>query len=308
MVYSFLGDLMKKLEIPLDSIPNHELSNTDVLFLPIHKKKSIQMTLRKLPVATAKAYSDTVIKRTFVLNGQLDPKHYTIPSYINLLHTYRGNIQNTCLEDRQRLINELYKEAFINGIVSEQSFDKLYIPSDKDFNGNVVNRDVPIRQENRQRAKCLTCPTQIQERIDALFQIKLDTYKKKKKLYETEKEIYNKNEETEKLLVSIYTTWKNKETNTNNLPTINETIVTSFQYLRGKITYDIIKDSLSKLHNDKLKDFVHTRSERSVSKGGKVTYLNVPNNKKDLVDKLLEMHTTACKDRVHPDEPIEPTL
>ena len=76
----------------------------DAVLLPSHKKKAIILTLSKLPIATSRAYSDHVIKKAFMLNGQLDLENQLVPCLENCLNTYRGNIGGTCLEDGKELI------------------------------------------------------------------------------------------------------------------------------------------------------------------------------------------------------------
>ena len=127
-----------------------------VLNLPSHKKKAVLSTVSKLPIATSRAYSDQTIKKAFLLNSQLDVSHKLVPSLNNLMHTYRGNIEGTCLTSKERLVGYMYEECYTTGIVSEESFENLNIPKDYTSTGDVVDRDVGISQENCQRAKVLT--------------------------------------------------------------------------------------------------------------------------------------------------------
>lgn len=76
----------------------------------------------------------------------------------------RGDIQNTCLTSGDELIKRLYEEAYTQGMITELTFDSMNIPLDKKTSGDIVDRNVGIQLENRQRSKVLSSVTQIQER------------------------------------------------------------------------------------------------------------------------------------------------
>ena len=110
------------LQTAIDSLENENNSssvNGRRLNLPSHKKKAIIATTSKLPIATSHAYTDAHIKKAFVLNGQLDISHNLVPSLNGLLNTYRGDIEGTCLTDKESLIEGMYSEVFTDGIGSE---------------------------------------------------------------------------------------------------------------------------------------------------------------------------------------------
>lgn len=105
-------------------------------------------TASKLPIATHRAYDDNVIKEAFVVNGQLDSESRLVPSFENLIHTYRGNIKGTCLEKREELVEGMYEEGCTTGIIHENTFDELNIPKDKKSDGDIVEQNFGISQEN----------------------------------------------------------------------------------------------------------------------------------------------------------------
>lgn len=48
------------------------------------------------------------------------------------------------------------------------------------------------------------------------------------------------------------------------------------------------------------------RSEINICRGGKVTYLGVPNNKSALITKMIELRTVQPKSRMYPQYPTKP--
>ena len=102
-IFSNLQDSINKLEkVTITDVST--LRETNCLNLPLHKKKAILFTVAKIPIAASRAYSDTNIKKGFVLNGQLDYEHKLLPSLDNCLNTFRGNIGGTCLENKKVLV------------------------------------------------------------------------------------------------------------------------------------------------------------------------------------------------------------
>ena len=108
-VYSNLDHSLSLLEANANALKRQNVvtatdSSMDALLLPNHKNKAILFTLSKLPIATSIVLSDTSIKNSFVLNGQLDITHNLVPSFDQLLNIYRGNIKNTCLQNKETII------------------------------------------------------------------------------------------------------------------------------------------------------------------------------------------------------------
>ena len=286
------------------------------LHLPSHKKKAIILTLAKLPIAASRAYSVHVIKKAFMLNGQLDIDHQLVPSLENCCNTYRGNIRGTCLEERKELIERLYERTFTEGMVEETRFDEMGIPKDTNIYGTTINREFTITNENRQRSKCLTSETQIQERLSKVLKAKLVVYHKKMNLYENEEKEYERNKVCEKKLIDLYNEYINKENqalvNNSNTPTTSTSPIQSehaqsFSSLLNKLTYPMVKDHNGRTNILKcnMKSFVRVCSERTV-KNGKITYLNVPELKDDLLKKLIELSNLEPNNKVHNTLPILP--
>lgn len=319
MVYSYLSEEFDRLEVHNidDDLDN---SNCPVLVLPAHKKQAIKLTLAKIPVATSRAYGDEVIKKAFVLNGQLDPKHKVVPSFKNLLNTYRGNVAGTCLENRQAMMDELYEECFTRGIISEESFERMGVPADKAWDGTTVDRNFPIRQENRQRAKCLSNNVQKLLRKQLIMDSRMVMYNRAKSLFDKEELVFNENKKCEMSFVKIFKLWKQHNiadtiTNDNTTPATENPSTSnnlrsilptehegpsSFQELSGWLTYEILTKYQTKVSKSELRSFLMVRSERSVTHKGKITYLDVPNSSKaeimklviDVKDKYLNIYST----------------
>ena len=142
-IYSHLTQVFSNLE-------NNSNPNKDSLFLPIHKKKAVLITLAKLYIATFNAYSETVIKKASMLNSQIDLIHQLVPSIQNCLNTYSGDIRETYLEKQDKIVATLFEEVHTNGMVSKETFNSLEVPPDMNNFGMVVRRDFDIRNENCQ--------------------------------------------------------------------------------------------------------------------------------------------------------------
>ena len=288
----------------------------DSLHLPSHKRKAILFTISKLPIAASRAYADHVIKKAFMLNGQLDIDNQVVPSLDNCLNTYRGDMAGTCLMEKKKLIESLYEHAYTNGMIEDSEMDKLNIPKDSDCHGRIIHRDFTISNENRQRAKCLNSTTQIEERRSLVVAARMAVYKKKLGLHEAEQKEYNNNKVCELKLLSLYNDHicklqlrKEMENTTASIPsTHKEHIHTLFSSMSDRITYKIVKEYKGKDNILKcdLKAFVRVRSERMV-RNGKVTYQNVSDRKEELLVQLIEMRNAAVKQRIHgaaPELPI----
>ena len=102
-----------------------------------------------MPIATSRAYSEAIIKKAFIINGQLDPHLKVVPSYEGLMNTYRGDTKGTCLENKEKLFSILYEEVFLKGMASKSTLDSLNVPHDINPNGELVDRDIGIQLENQ---------------------------------------------------------------------------------------------------------------------------------------------------------------
>ena len=298
--------------IAMENGSTAEHPDMPVLKLQNHKKKAILSTAAKLPIATACAYSDNIIKTAFIVNGQIDLFHKLVPSLTNLLNTYRGNFEMTnCFKNKENLIEMFYEEAFTTGMVSELTLDKYQIPTDMNFNGEIVSRDVGIQLENRQRSKVLSCQAQIQARYEYLFQTKMKEHKKTVSLFNAEDKTYNDNEICETKILRYFTNGTPQQTNistnstsaTENQSTTNG--FTSFNEIADILRYDEVTKYRSSLLKDEMLCFVQVRSEKKI-RSGKISYLNVPKNKPEIFESLWKLHNAPIKPRLFPTYPSEP--
>ena len=132
----------------LETKINH-LEYCNVMLLPSHKKKAILTTVSKLLSLTGKSHSLSNVKKGIILNGQIDSVDKLVPSLCGTLNTYRGNINNTCLKDKQWIFDKFYEEMYTTGVIKECTFDSLSVPIDTNRDGFPVERDHAIHQENR---------------------------------------------------------------------------------------------------------------------------------------------------------------
>ena len=295
---------------------SNDPTSSDFLHLLSHKKKAVILTLAKLPIATARAYSDHVIKKAFMINGQLDLDHQLVPCLESCLNTYRGNISGTCLEQRSTLIESLYENTYTQGIVDEGVFDNMGIPKDVDCRGDIINRDFSITNESRQRSKCLTSDTQVKERRAIVLESKMVIYRRKLALFEAEEKEYGNNKVCEMKLVTLFEEVQRKEienndedtnTSASTLPTSRECSTNTFNCMCNRLTYHMVKGYKGKVTILKcdMKAFIRVRSERLV-RNGKITYLNVPDLKDDLLVKLVHIRNIAITSKVHEVPPALP--
>ena len=142
-------------------------------------------------------------------------------------------------------------------------------------------------------------------------------YRKKLNQFEVEDKDYKRNEECEKKLMTIYDSIINGR-NTNNHNTTNA-ITTSYQATESEhftaafgsmsdmITYDMVsgyRGSVNVMKAD-MKAFVRVRSNRIV-RNGKSTYPGIPDRKKELLLKLVELRNKVLNEKVYGSPPILP--
>ena len=306
-LYHYLEQTLMSMETPTGASPS-------VLKLQSHKKKAILITAAKLPIAAACAYSDKIIKKAFVLNGQLDMSHKLVPCLTNLLNTYRGDIKHTCLSNGEELISNLYEEAYTQGMVKETTFDSMNIPMDKKTSGDVVDRNVGIQLENRQRSKILSSTIQIQERKMHLHGIRMAEHAKTLKRFEAEDNVYKQNEICEVKIASYYCTEAATQDHhqTTNItgsiePRTQNHVTAPFCEVADSITYETISEYKAKMTKMEMTCFVQARSETKM-RGAKVSYLDVPKNRNDVFERLWELHNAATKPRKYPTCPLQPQI
>ena len=288
-MFKYLKRLVRSTENPTaanNSIVHHleetfanygvETEGRCSLNLPSHKKKAIILTLAKLPIAASRAYSDHIIKKAFTINGQLDTEHKLVPSLENCCQTYRGNIQGTCLETKNELVEKLYEGVYTKGMVNETIFDDMNIPKDIDSHGAVISRDFSVSNESRQRSKCLTSDVQIQERYSNVLKAKMVVYEKKKTMHENEEREYEANRLCEIKLIRLFDEYcdktdaakPNSDTTTSTLQsTPNSDCNSTFSCISDMLTYNMLKTykgHINILKSD-MKSFVRVRSDRNLT-------------------------------------------
>ena len=152
-----------ELETILKRLENGEIGAGKIVRLRAHKKKAILDTVTILPEATGTAYTFENVKKGFILTGMIDSFSNSVPSLDNLFHTYRGNMENTCLEDKKDLVRKFFEEMHSNGCISETSFEIHSIPKDRDSHCKIFERNNDPKQENCQQAKKLLSKNQISQ-------------------------------------------------------------------------------------------------------------------------------------------------
>ena len=308
-VYHYINQALKAMEPKTVAANNPE--STKILNLLTHKRKAILATASKMPIAASRAYRDDNIKKAFELNGQIDPDEQIVPSLKNLFETYRGDLVDTCLKDnKEEYMCKIYEEAYTQGIVSEPSFTRLNIPFDLNSSGDVVDRDVDVKQENRQRSKTLTSPFQIQARRDQVFNKKMLIFKGQEKLYKVEEEEHRLNRICERKLVRAYieSTRTNQDENSNADPTPltdADELLPPFNQVASNITYDNAGKNANKILKDVLRAFVRVRS-KMVTKGSRITYHDVPTRKDALIHKAFAISHKEPNLRLYPNYPLLP--
>ena len=304
-VYSIIEKALASMEpanIATDS------SCTKVLMLPLHKKKAILATSSKLPIATARAYTDANIKKAFMLNGQLDVSHKLVPSMSNLLNTFRGDIEGTCLKKKDELISFMYEEAYTTGTIKETTFNTLNVPYDTNASGEIVSRDFGIRQENRQRAKTLTCDNQVAERREHLLEIRNIHYRKLLSFFTSEQKKYDDNTQVEQKLCSLLIGHQNRvaQNHSNVVGIVSMPTTTTYVSIATDLTHDVFTHFNRNLSKAEMLCFVQVRSRHTI-RGGKISYLDIPKNKPALFDRMWTLHNAPIHPRNYPNCPSAPS-
>ena len=138
-------------------------------------------TLPVLPIATGVAYAADNVKAGFTYNGQIDETHNSVPCFQNLLHTFRGDVDGTCLDDRKKICETYFEEMYINGTISESTYNSMLVPKDLNSKSEVVEKSSSISLENCHRAKILSSDTQIRERRKLIDEKRMEEYNNQKK-------------------------------------------------------------------------------------------------------------------------------
>ena len=72
--------------------------------------KAIIDAVSILPEAIGTAFTVKNMQKEFICNEQLDPFSNYVPSLEYLLHTYRGNLKGTCLDNRADLVRKYLRK------------------------------------------------------------------------------------------------------------------------------------------------------------------------------------------------------
>ena len=240
------------------------------------------------------------MRKGFVLNGQLDVESKMAPSMINLLHTYRGDINNTCLSDPQWIISTFYEEMYSSGIITEETFDKFSIPKDKTLDGVIVEKNHGVSQENWQQAKILSSPTQILKCKQLNHEKRVAQYQKQKQLYDSETKDLELNEICEKKLYQIMMKHR-------HIVQAEGSQSLSFHDMCKDMDISVIMENKKTILSVEAKAFIKVRSEARVSRG-RISYKNLPDLKDDVLAKVVETIAVPVRGRLIPLPPIMPSM
>ena len=301
--------IFKYLEEQIDSLMHQTSTNQNqILILSAHKKQAILATIPKLPIATGHAFTIDNVKKGFIINGQLDSDSKLVPSFHNIIQTYCGDTSATCLENHQWLFEKFYEQAYVNGIVQENIYDINNVPIDRNYKGVPFCRDMNIALENRQRAKVLSSPVQIEACNAVVAKKKLIHYQKQKAVFDKEANTYMMNEKCEIKLLELVNMANGIRS--DNVTAINsseeELLYNSFSQVKGKINIELfnLKDA-PKIINKEIIAFVKVRSVCHL-RGTKLTYKDILNRRDKLLIRLVELRNTTVRPPMFTQPPIEP--
>ena len=218
-------------------------------------------------------------------------------------------MKKTCLQNKEWLLSKFCKEMYTNGVISKNSYDAVSIPLDRDMNGFTVSRDLSINQENRQRAKILSSPTQIREQQLVVYEKQKEHYLKLIQLYKNETKDCVNNKKCENKLVNImlqYNCILNPSSSVD-LAILSPTFTTStFKEVCCNMTIDLLmsKKLCILLHEDRA--FVKVCSKTFVVHG-KRTFKNMSVLKDDMLQRVIELINEDLNPRFY-SVPVEPTV
>ena len=228
---------MKLVDI-LEQLEDNFNGNRDVVRLMTHKKMAILFAIPNLPGVTSDAFTVSNIRKGFIYNGQLDPDTTSVPSFQNLISAYCGDVEDTILNDRTKLMDLFFEEMFLTRAILESTFDYHKIPMDTDSKGNVIVRNNEMSLENHHWAKILSSNVQIQERRKLVNSKQLAEYNTCHKLHNSEDKEYVTNLHCEDKLLQII-----KKTNQNLPIPPNETI--KFNHVHDYLTLSLLSQNIN---------------------------------------------------------------
>ena len=250
-----------------------------------------------------------IISQKLYHKTQLTASYDTIcvPSFSNLLHTFRGSIENTCLSDRPKLMKDFFETMYLNGYIPESKFDEYEIPKDTNSKNEVIEKVDDISMENRHRAKILSSPSQIKARRQLVDQKRMKEYKTKLRHYESEQDEKKLNECCEKKFVKYIMKSIPALLIQHQAQSENGDSCIAFDKIRHKLTMEILKQNAGDVLKNELRAFVRVRSKRCIRRG-KVSFLDVPSKKESLLDKCVSLKDHPFTYRIQPNAPVLPQL
>ena len=209
---------------------------------------------------------------------------------------------------------------FENGVIDKSAFDKYQIPKDCNFDGVAIEKNFTVLQENRQQAKILSSKKQIMERRELIHSKKMTQYKKEEVKYDSEIKDFHLNSVCEKKLCKIFNKAVKSQTSTNpNIETTKNHPVTpgndvnttssyiSFQSMKYFITLKMVLWNKKSILSAKTKAFIRIRSKVELIRG-RLAYKNVPDQKEDLMHKLVAMVMYPVKEKYYTAEHVAPVM
>ena len=269
-------------------------------------------TIPNLPAATGIAYTTENVKKGFLYNGQIDDNHCSVPCIDNLIHTFRGDVDGTCLADKQKIIELFFKEMYLNGCISEGTYDSNSIPMDTNSIDAIVKKPESITLENRHRAKILFSDSQIKERRKLIDSQHLSYYMQQKRLYNIERKVIIENDKFEKKVVGLILQQPRQSGNGifhDAYPPGGNVIrpAVTYREIYHLITQDFIERHNKQLSIIALQSFVKIRAKRAI-RGGKLTFFYIPKGKERLLIRFFEDKGKLSVAPIYDSVPTAPIL
>ena len=221
-------------------------------------------TLPKLPEATGNAYTIPNVIKGFIYNGQIDTESIYAPSFSIIIHTYRGNVEDTCLADRSKLMRDFFESMYLNGCIPKSKFDQHNIPKDTNSSGEIVEKIEHISMENQHRPKILNSSKQIRKCRLLIDKKRLKEYSCRLSLYNSEESEKSLNEKCEKKFVS----WICKSNPELLLQyQAEDDSAIAYHLVHSHLTLDMLMSNSSGVLKNELQSFVCVRSKRAIQRG-----------------------------------------
>ena len=109
------------------------------------------------------------IQQGFIDAGMIDGDNLHFPVFDQIIATCRQNRSTEEYNNIENNMNTIIHESCEFGHISEEVYDRIGIPRDRDSMGREVMWDVTISQESYQRTKCISHEHQIHLRTEMLL-------------------------------------------------------------------------------------------------------------------------------------------